>query len=495
MAYATYRSAIDNINIYLSIEWLLGEQKKLNSTKPDKNNHKYYIIIPVLREQEIISQTFKNFAAIKGNYSLIFITTQKEDIDAVEIKKKLVKIRSNLLSQVSLDGFQELTTGIFTRSESKKLFDNLCGIGNLNRKWDIVLDTYNNKEHTRDIIKKLIEENNHVNVHIWDYPHQTGAMAHQLNYICQKIIKTNDPSKTFVLIYNADSQVSDDLILSIEKFHSLYHNANVVQQSSLFFTNFNFFQKTFTGKMLKSIALLQSRWTLTHELPRIISQSKTLCGNLTEGSHVVGHGLCIRLDCLKKVGMFPTSYINEDMPLGYLLRLNGERIFPFPILENSESPNTIKSMFTQYRTWFYGVMYYPLYMYQALKNKAYSRLKIILWGIKYTIRAIIWLLSSFVWLFLLMYPFFSHRYDLLLIAVSIFVIYAPLSFFILKTLVNRHLDTVFNRRYKRIEVDMQTYLLSFVAYLTHSLGPVFALYDYFKKLISGNQIVKNKTER
>ena len=48
------------------------------SISKSKSNIKFHILIPVLREQEIIEDTIKHFAKLKGNYVVYLITTEKE---------------------------------------------------------------------------------------------------------------------------------------------------------------------------------------------------------------------------------------------------------------------------------------------------------------------------------------------------------------------------------------------------------------------------------
>lgn len=104
--------------------------------------------------------------------------------------------------------------------------------------------------------------------------------------------------------------------------------------------------------------------------------------------NAVGHGLIINLDTLKRVGGFPTHFSNEDLPLRYMLRVNNEFVDIYPSLENSESPSTIKNVFTQYRTWFYGVAYYPQYCLYALNNYCLP--------LKYKFYAIFWALRGII---------------------------------------------------------------------------------------------------
>lgn len=497
LIYASYRAIRGNIRTFCSINWVFSEQKKINNHKGTTitNNNKYCILIPVLREQEVIFNAFKTFSSIKGDFELIFITTQKEDYEEKIKYQKLLLLKEELLNAKNESSFLELTSGYFPQTQAKNLFKQLNSKENTDDQWNLILEEFKSKKHTRELIKELIKNSNTKNVRIIDYPYTDGVMAHQLNYACKILTRENDSSKTFVLVYNADSNISTDLIYFIEKYLDFYPEAKVIQQSSLFTSNFNDFPHEPKGYFLQSIALLQNRWTLAHELPRILTQFSSKSGSFLEGAHVVGHGLCVRLDILQKVGNFPTASINEDLPLGYLLRLHGEIIYPLPLFENSQSPTTVKGMFTQYKTWFYGLLYYPSYIFNALSDSSLPRLKAILWGSKYIIRAVLWYFSSLVWLFLMIYPIIIKNPTLLLVSLAVFIIYGPINFWIMINLINKNRKELFHNNYPEIKAPFQTYLMTLPAYLTHSVGPFWSVSDYLKKLILKKEIIKNKTER
>jgi hypothetical protein len=187
--------------------------------------------------------------------------------------------------------------------------------------------------------------------------------------------------------------------------------------------------------------------------------------------------------------------MNEDLPLGYLLRLYGYKIHVFPTLEMADSPTTVTSMFKQYRTWFYGVSSYPLYMGYALSLKKFNRLKVLLWGIVYSGRGILWLFSSIAWFYLLLYPLATGSFPLLLASLTVYLVYAPLSFRYLEHLYNKYRNDLINSNQPKLKIDIKTYLMTLPVYLSHSWGPILSTYDMFNKMFFKRAIYKNKTER
>lgn len=488
LMYALYRAVRGVVRIGKSINWIIKSSTKLK--KKSKFGIKQYILIPVLREQEVIEKAFNIFTKLKGKYTLVFITTAKEDYEHTHIKKELFKIKSKILKAKSLPRFLELTNGIFPQS---------IAIGLYQKSWVDTKKSFDNIPTTEQIIKRLLKvssQNIRNKVVIYRYPKIDGKMSDQLNYAINKISKHANPSEVFVSIYNADSVVDQKMPLYINSFISSNPKARVIQQSALFLSNYKNLDDSMSGSFLKSIALLQSRWTLAHELPRIFAQYRSKVSSFFECAHVVGHGLIIRLDKLIEAGGFPTGYINEDLPLGYILKLHGNTIYPFPLLENAQSPVSVKSMFIQYTTWFYGVFSYPLYTLHAWNEFKHKRVQVLVWGLKYSLRSVLWLFSSFVWILLFAYPIFTKNYLLFFAAVLIFIIYAPWSFYFMIKRLNKYSTKIFGENtYSKLNISQSTYLMTLLAYLTHSYGPLLATVNVLKSFLFKSKIKKQKTER
>lgn len=486
--YALYRAIRGVFRINSSIDWISRSSKKLN--RNSNRSVKQYILIPVLREQEVVKATFKIFTQLKGVYKLVFITTEKEDHEHIQIKKKLVSIKGRILKARNIERFIELTSGIFPKTVATDLYG---------KSWFEIKRTFDRLLTTEQILKILLLKSSNTvrnNVVIYRYPKNDGKMSDQLNYAIRRISKEVNSSEVFVSLYNADSVVDQKTPLYISNYIKSNPKAKVIQQSALFLSNYNNLGNSISGSFLKSIALLQSRWTLAHELPRIFAQYKNKISAFFECAHVVGHGLIIRLDTLIQAGGFPTGYINEDLPLGYILKLHGNTIYPFPLLENAQSPVSIKSMFIQYTTWFYGVFSYPLYTLHAWNDFKDKRLQVLVWGLKYSLRSVLWLFSSLAWIILFTYPIFIKNYLLLLVVMIVFVFYAPFSFYLMTKKLNKLPVKVFGVEiYSNINISMATYLMTFFAYITHSYGPLLATLNVIKSFVFKSDIKKQKTER
>jgi cellulose synthase/poly-beta-1,6-N-acetylglucosamine synthase-like glycosyltransferase len=488
--YSLYRGLRGVARILSSIHWIVKSRKNL--PQPQSDTQKFYILIPVLREQEVIAKTIQRFCAIKGSYQLIFVTTKKEESQKKKQRPELLALLPSLLHETSSNSFLEQTIGYLPQSQAVATFEAIQKITSDEEKKAYILDQFDRKKDTRDLIKEQVEKHSlEAKVGIIEYPNTEGTVPHQLNYACEKIKKECDPHNTFILVYNADSVVSPHLIANVQGTIARYPEANIIQQSTLFLANFS----ELRGSFLKSIALLQSRWTLAHEMPRIFTQFHSKIGEYFEAAHLVGHGLCIRLSTLEKVGYFPTSFVIEDLPFGYIVRLKGERIYPLPLLENGESPTTVKSMFTQYRMWFHGFFSLPLYTLTALRIQEYSKVKTIIWGVVYLFRNIVWLFTSATWLFLFVMPVILQEPLLLLLSILSFIIYAPLSFFVFNSVINRYGKEVLGDETFSLHIPYLVYITTPITYLTHSFGPMLAVNDLILSTLFRKKIERRKTER
>lgn len=491
LIYGFLRSFILNVSILKSIKLLNDKYKSalLNKEKPPSRN--YFILIPLLREQEILPDLLKTFSTLHGKYKLIFITTHKEDFEHKNnrgiFQKKIIK---KLLSCESLEAFLEVSLGCFYKGYAEKLYKDLQKIDTYDRE-KFLTKMYDDKPLTKDLLSIYLGKMNNVDIEVVEYPQNEGVMAHQLNYACEYIRKKYPSKNNMVCIYNADSFVQRNYIEILGKI-----SGNIVQQSSLFLKNFQKPSLTFRDAFLKGNGMLQSRWTLAHEIPRIYFQRESNPFNFLESSHVVGHGLAINLDTLKKVGDFPTQFFNEDLPLGYMLRVNNEFIDIYPLLENSDTPSTIKGVFNQYRVWFYGVAYYPKYFLYSLRSFSLSfkyKIYALLWAIRGFLRSFQWLFTSIFWVLVLLYPLLIKDLILFAIALFIFLFYSLFSWFLMFVSIKRNLE-IFPEQ-KELEMSVLDWLSVFPVYLTHSWGLALGLVDVLKNMFLGSKINKRKTER
>lgn len=180
-------------------------------------------------------------------------------------------------------------------------------------------------------------------------PIADAIKAHQLNYAISTL--EFDPADTWVHLIDIDTRFKDndfdEVLLRVGEGH------NIIQQHSHFLQNYE--RNRIIGRLA---AAYQSRWTLTHEIPRIWLFNRTGIGMY----HLVGHGLCINLAKLKEIGGFSEKFKIEDIHLGYLCAMRGEPVLSCSSLEGSDCPNSLKQWWWQQYWWSIGAMQGPLYI-------------------------------------------------------------------------------------------------------------------------------------
>lgn len=473
----------------------LKNQKKLedhSDTSELCEEYKIIILIPVLREQEIINTNLEIFTKLKGRYELIYISTEKENYEKPKIGKRLQELKKNILHAKNKDIFVERLVGIFPKSTAVEIYSKKNNFSDLERYWNFITETYENIPSTEVIITQYLEVNQIKNTRVLHFPYTKGKMADQLNYACDILLNEGcDPIKTFILVYNADSKIDENILDAFKE--KIKTGETLMHQPSIFLSNYNSFESNYRGYILKCIALAQTRWTLIHEISRIHAQYQRKARHFYESGFLVGHGLCIRLDVLKSVDGFPQIFLNEDLALGYFLSLKGEKICLINRLENAESPTSIKSVIAQYTTWFYGAMDYFQYYSIAIKKLSINNFKAFLWATVNSFKALLWLISPWVWVYLISFPLFFGQFYLSLISMLIFLFHTIFVYRLVARFIysNHHLF----EKPLLIKIDSGVLLATPVAYLIWGFGPLLAVKNKMRSLLFGVVLNKEKTER
>lgn len=199
---------------------------------------------------------------------------------------------------------------------------------------------------TLDIAKKHTA--NKPTFQVLELDTKNGVKAHQVNYALRHI--HTDERKTWVFLMDIDSRFSKAGLYEI--IEAINDNSLVIQQHAAFLYNFNEISYIQKGQ-----ALYQSRWTITHEISRVVLNKITKYTI----AHIVGHGLCINLELLRKYGGLPEETLVEDITLGYYLVASGQTIESTHVLELADCPNKFLDGFKQQKRWSVGAMLYPRY--------------------------------------------------------------------------------------------------------------------------------------
>lgn len=267
--------------------------KKINSIKMSVNNNKFsnckiLIIIPCLREQSIIKETMDYF---------LNLINDKDNIELIIVTTEKEKYEQFLTEQ-------------------------------------------ENNKTTFDVVNEYISENKINKIKLLHYPYKDGMMADQLNYVIKKY-KNYNSKRIYFSIYNADSRPNLDTINSVLNIIKNQDYPEIIQQYSYAFSNLE--NLSF---VMRGFALYQSNFEIKYGLVNALTFSNLLY------TYVVGHGLYIRLDILKKIGGFDNKFWCEDIYMSSIIRNRNIKITPVLTLENMETPKNVSVLIRQNANWF-----------------------------------------------------------------------------------------------------------------------------------------------
>jgi hypothetical protein len=503
----TLRSIANLNKLRANLQWLETNSSLLLRKKPKT---RFVLIIPLLREQGVLGRCLEYFSALNYPsklYEIIIVTTEKEDHERKKTAKKAVELTSALLTHKSFSYIHSHFGDLFNEQILRRLIDNTINTERAEI-WRLVTITLRNYKTTHELAVNLANEYNnrsgHPRITVLRYPHSTGVMSHQLNYALQHLWSNKKNLETFVAIYNADSHPARDTLLAADQqITQATETINILQQSSLFTLNYHAYPNTFSGLFLRSAALFQTKWTLVHELARLREQSLNVSkvgGTLSsiimhsKLSHCVGHGLIVRLSYFVQ-DFLPTDTVTEDLPYGYYQCARGEAIFPIPVLENSDSPLSVPSLLNQKKIWFWPYIQYPQCYAKVVSAKQYrSKLEAGYLTLQGLIVGLAWLLHSAVFLLPIVLAPFSTRP---LHAITLFLLAYLLYWIIPQSIIVGRLSKLEPHPTGRWSIydTVTTSVLGILVILTHSIGPIQAIWDYLLHLFTGKSIVKTKTER
>jgi len=451
----------------------------------------FYILVPLLREQGMIDSLYKMYRQLDNRIQIVFVTTEKEDCDYdVRLKEKLESNIQRLLDIKDKKNFVQVSQGIFFKEYAEYVFDSLQGQLTRQEKINQIWSLYFDQPRTKDFIMNL-QDKRFIHIH---YPFTEGTKAHQLNYACKYLFKEKIvTSEDYFVFYDADSTFSQD-VFDLARHLIFCTQSSVIQQSAIYTKNFEHFNNTFKDKLVSNFGYIQTRWTLAHEIPRLRHQLHPFL-SLFESGHSVGHGLMVKTSVFQRVDFFPEIFLNEDMVLGLIFRLNGYKIHVLPKLEVCNTPIFLNSLVNQYRSWFYGVFSYPKYILFCWEN-GYNKILSTVWGIRYFVRSLIWLLNSYFWFLLIVtsLAYSLYMFNIYTLVVFLFVIFTFFSYSIGSILL-------MNFQMKKLSNDLQSYFnwknifTMPISSLLYSVGPTLGLFDYIRSFILNMNIIKSKTER
>ncbi len=347
-------------HVIASLAWLTRSQ--MPPPAVGSGGRYLVLIVPLLREQRLITSIatcMTRLAAWWGSASVVLVTTEREHADR--------QVACTRLPDLAL----ALSCGRPTSSFAGVLpQDRLDGLAvhagqPTARCLEAVRAEFGALESTPTMAARLAARGDWpVPVRHYHLPDPQGTMADQVNHAAAgelgRLTGTGvDPARVWLAVYNADSEPSPATLPALAGLLDAHPDAQIVQQPAVFTRSLG------AGLAADGAALLQSRWTLAREIPRLRRQAAHARAASARGrlmpplAHCVGHGLFIRADTFARLGGLPTATMNEDLAFGFLACAAGVPIDPMPVLELADSPVTIAGVVRQARQWFWSYPQYP----------------------------------------------------------------------------------------------------------------------------------------
>ncbi|MFH1642546.1 MAG: glycosyltransferase family 2 protein, partial [Nanoarchaeota archaeon] len=302
----------------------------------------------------------------------------------------------------------------------------------------------------------------------------------------------------YIVVYNADSRPHPNTFEWV--MNDIKENKYAIyQQLSTVFQNFDDFGNSFGGLLLKTLAVLQTRFSLAHELPRL---RRTVSNNSVireySNAQCIGHGLFIPYRTLKGLGNFSEHTMLEDSFLGFLLRATRNPITPIPFLENITSPTSIWKNLRQKYIWYWGPMYYPYYYqhYKKIFLGGRNSLKAFILMLQGTFSAIAWALSGPILLFSTILAIININLFLGQILIILILMYAPAQYFYIIHKYNEIMFYTTNKGAKTRSLleHIAIPILSFFVIILISIPPYISMTMEMYKRLFNKTLKKPKTE-
>jgi hypothetical protein len=355
------------VNAAASLRWLRTAQES-HSGDPDV---RFTVVVPLLREQSLIDDLAGSLTALAGTHPgtrVALVTTEAEYAARERDTRRAADLVSALATGTQPGRIVSRFLGLLPAATLEVLASAAHGQDHA-RCAELVNAALAAHRPTPELAAELAADCD-VIAH-YHYPGRDGGMVQQLNYAIRAETGRaraagESLERLFLVIYNADSRPHPGTLRAAAALIAELEDAadgpvRLMQQSAVFTANMTSLGGGLPGTLLAGAGWLQSRWTLSREIPRLRRQAAAARAGrrLMPLAHCVGHGLMIRADLFDELGGLPESTVNEDLAFGYLACAAGIPIDPLPLLEEADTPVTVGSWVGQARQWFASYPQYP----------------------------------------------------------------------------------------------------------------------------------------
>lgn len=442
---------------YRSFKYIHKQNKKTkNILHRNEKKSNILIVIPCLREQDIIIQTLNYFLGLTkhlDNVKLLIVTTQKEEFEKeinLYLKDQLIKdVKNNMQLQKLINKYNK----ILSTNEIKEILK----YSKLENIEEIINNKIQNSKTTSVLIEEFIIQNHlEEKVYHFHYPNNEGIMADQLNFVLDNF-EFKDEKNYYFSVYNADSIPNKDTIKEVLTTINENDNPKVIQQYSVPISNWNDL-----SNLMKGFSIYQSNFELRYGLINSYFPNKLLY------TYIVGHGMYIRVDILKQIGGFETKYWCEDIYMSYVLRNKDISIYPIKTLEIMQSPQYLSILTKQNSVWFKTSFECLKIFKDIFKQNKKINLNSIGWLMQRIRMNITWLGIPIAFLYTLIISIFNKSIIMFCLSVLSYFVMIVLEYGSTVKLIEKLTETTFKNK---IKILINTIFATTIS----NIGPIYSL--------------------
>jgi hypothetical protein len=159
--------------------------------------------------------------------------------------------------------------------------------------------------------------------------------------------------RVLIGVYDADSRPEPESLAYIDGLARDEPEARAFQQTVTYLENH---RELMDRPLVHANAVYQSLWNHSLEIPRLLASRDRLAAgrSLPYPPYCMGHGEFFDLDTLVAVGGFPHAGPCDGIQIGFALSRAGVAIHPVPFDDSCQSPTTPAAIRRQHTFWYSG---------------------------------------------------------------------------------------------------------------------------------------------
>lgn len=298
VALATIKILVYFRNLYVAKRFLDKASTKSVLRLPER---RFLILIPVLREQSVITKTLDHFMNLNADGLELFI----------------------VIAGTSREGHEK-------------------------------------EERTSAVVEKWIADRSfpaNIEVFYSEIDEIQGDRATQLNYAVDLYNERYpDRELDYIGVYDADSLPSINTLIEVTEVFETRPEVAACQQPVDFVDAANRMSHEGKNPLLVGNAIYQTTWTMIRELPSWVGFGMSDSGKeYLRNVYLIGHGEFLRYHEYLKF-KFPEFEVTDGIQLGYRMGMSNHKIMALSEFCTDDVPQSIGSLVQQHKRWYGGCM-------------------------------------------------------------------------------------------------------------------------------------------